>query len=208
MALGGILGMERGRKHRPAGMRTYMIVCMASALVMITGEYIYSLYGIGDPARLGAQVISGIGFLGAGTIIVTSRQVKGLTTAAGLWACACMGLAVGAGFYTGGVICGLLILLVQTVVHHIDRYFSLHSKNLFFFAEFKSMEYLGAFIDRMREADLRLHDIEINKSRETVADFVGATFWIQTPGPCNHVEMIHMLSCQKGVKYLEELDYM
>ena len=91
LLLGGILGIERGRKRRPAGLRTYMIVCMASALVMLTGEYIVEKYGTGDPARLGAQVISGIGFLGAGTIIITSRQVKGLTTAAGLWGAACMG---------------------------------------------------------------------------------------------------------------------
>ena len=76
LILGGILGIERGRKHRPAGLRTYMIVCMASALVMLTGEYLAEKYGTGDPARLGAQVISGIGFLGAGTIIITSRQVK------------------------------------------------------------------------------------------------------------------------------------
>ena len=112
LLLGGILGVERGRKRRPAGLRTYMIVCMASALVMMTGEYLFTTLNTGDPARMGAQVISGIGFLGAGTIIITSKQVKGLTTAAGLWASACLGLAVGAGYYAGAIVCGVFLLVV------------------------------------------------------------------------------------------------
>ena len=74
LLLGGILGMERGKKRRPAGLRTYMIVCSASALAMMTGEFLTLKYNVGDPARLGAQVISGIGFLGAGTIIITTRK--------------------------------------------------------------------------------------------------------------------------------------
>ena len=104
LLLGGMLGIERGRKRRPAGLRTYMIVCIASSLVMITSQYMAEVFGTGDPARMGAQVISGIGFLGAGTIMITSRQVKGLTTAAGLWAAACIGLAVGIGFYAGAIL--------------------------------------------------------------------------------------------------------
>ena len=119
--LGGILGFERGRKRRPAGLRTYMIVCLASALVMITGEYLVERYQTGDPARLGAQVISGIGFLGAGTIIITSKQVKGLTTAAGLWASACLGLAVGAGFYMGSVLTGIFLLLIMSLMQGQGR---------------------------------------------------------------------------------------
>ena len=79
LLLGGVLGIERGRRRRPAGLRTYMIVCMASALVMLTGQFLFETFHTGDPSRLGAQVISGIGFLGAGTIIITSKQVKGLT---------------------------------------------------------------------------------------------------------------------------------
>ena len=102
---GGILGIERGKKNRPAGFRTYMLVCVASAMVMITNQYISNMYSTGDPSRMGAQVISGIGFLGAGTIIVTGRnRVKGLTTAAGLWASACIGLTIGVGFYSGAII--------------------------------------------------------------------------------------------------------
>ena len=99
---GGIIGLEREHKHRPAGFRTHILVCMGAASVMMTSQYLINLVNSGvasftcDPARLGAQVISGIGFVGAGTIMVTKRrQVKGLTTAAGLWDSAIIGLAIG-----------------------------------------------------------------------------------------------------------------
>ena len=97
--LAGSIGIERAIKKHAAGLRTYILVCVASCMAMIADAFIVETYGTGDAARFGAQVISGIGFLGAGTILVTSRsQVKGLTTAAGLWAVACLGLTIGAGF--------------------------------------------------------------------------------------------------------------
>ena len=112
MVFGGLIGLERGRKGRAAGFRTYMVVCLGAALTMVMGQYEgYMLTEVwnevvsktdarADVSRFGAQVINGIGFLGAGTIIVTRKQeVKGVTTAAGLWASACVGLAIGAGFY-------------------------------------------------------------------------------------------------------------
>ena len=208
LILGGILGIERGRKRRPAGLRTYMIVCMASALVMLTGEYLVQEYGTGDPARLGAQVISGIGFLGAGTIIITSRQVKGLTTAAGLWAAACMGLAIGAGFYAGAVICGTFLLLVMAAMSRLDAYLLLRSRQINFFAEFKSMEALGRFMQFLRDEGYKLYNIEINRNRELASDLIGATFWVGLNGPADHVETLHTLSRSEDVKYLQELEIM
>lgn len=100
ITVGGLIDLERGMKNRPAGLRTYMLVCVGACLIMLTNQYIYQFTGAGDPMRLGAQVVSGIGFLGAGTIIVTKHnQIKGLTTAAGLWTAAGVGLALGIGFY-------------------------------------------------------------------------------------------------------------
>ncbi|MBN2558427.1 MAG: MgtC/SapB family protein [Clostridia bacterium] len=101
LVCGGIIGYEREYKNRPAGLRTHMLVCIGSALVMITSQYLYEKYAPGtmDPARLGAQVISGIGFLGAGTIIRERFSVKGLTTAATLWVVACIGIAIGSGYF-------------------------------------------------------------------------------------------------------------
>ncbi|HJD18053.1 MAG TPA: MgtC/SapB family protein [Candidatus Fournierella excrementavium] len=205
LVLGGILGFERGRKRRPAGLRTYVVVCVASALVMLTGDHLARTFGSGDPARLGAQVISGIGFLGAGTIIITSRQVKGLTTAAGLWAAACMGLAVGAGFYAGALLCGALLLVVMTTMSRIETFLRDNSRQINFFAEFRSMEALGKFITKLRESGYIIYDVEINRGNDTVSDLVGATFWAALPAPESHVLVIQELSCLSGVKYLEEL---
>ena len=100
LLIGGVLGIERGRKRRPAGFRTFMLVCFGSMVVMTTNMYVFSYLKVSDPVRLGAQVVSGIGFLGAGMIITNSNknQVSGITTAASLWTAACLGLAVGIGF--------------------------------------------------------------------------------------------------------------
>jgi len=114
VVLGGLVGQERENKNRPAGFRTHILVCTGSALVMITSEFLFNKYiefTNMDPARLGAQVISGIGFLGAGTIIRQGSSVKGLTTAASLWAVACVGLAAGAGFYEGAIAGAIIIYL-------------------------------------------------------------------------------------------------
>ena len=114
VVLGGLVGQERENKNRPAGFRTHILVCAGSALVMTTSEFLFSRYNEFtnlDPARLGAQVISGIGFLGAGTIIRQGSSVKGLTTAASLWAVACVGLAAGAGFYEGAIAGAIIIYL-------------------------------------------------------------------------------------------------
>lgn len=109
---GGFIGYEREQSHRPAGFRTHILVAVGSALVMLTSTYIFEIFKGQtnmDPARLGAQVISGIGFLGAGTILREGFSIKGLTTAASLWAVSCIGLAVGVGYYEGALIATLVI---------------------------------------------------------------------------------------------------
>lgn len=125
--LGGIIGYEREQTHRPAGFRTHILVCVGSALVMITSEFIFKKYAGHtniDPARLGAQVISGIGFIGAGTIMREGFSVKGLTTAASLWAVSCVGLAVGIGFYEGALGATALIFLTLIFLKRFELFFS------------------------------------------------------------------------------------
>ena len=114
---GGVIGIERTRKGRAAGFRTHILVCIGAASVMMTSLFLMEFIDADtDLSRMGAQVISGIGFLGAGTIIVTGkREVRGLTTAAGLWTDACMGLAIGAGFYSAAILMLVLVLAVMTV---------------------------------------------------------------------------------------------
>ena len=120
---GGMIGIERAFKRRPAGFRTHILICLGAAMTTLTSQYLYlNMRYYTDMARLGAQVVAGIGFLGAGTIIVTRRQrVKGLTTAAGLWASAIIGLALGGGFYEGGILTTLMILLTELLFSKLER---------------------------------------------------------------------------------------
>ena len=207
MLLGGILGLERGRKKRPAGFRTYMLVCVGAALVMTTSQYILEQFNTGDPARLGAQVISGIGFLGAGTIIVTGRnQVRGLTTAAGLWAAACMGLAVGIGFYEGAIISCLMLLITLSVFHKFDEYMRKKSTIIDFFVEFDSIQCVGSFINLMREKSIRVSNIELSKNKIQKDGTVAAVFTIELQVRRPHSEVFALLSSCEGVKYIEEME--
>ena len=119
MIVGLIIGTEREYTHRPAGMRTHILVALGSCAVMITGELIfaeYKAYGaMPDPARLSAQVITGVGFLGAGTILREGPSVKGLTTAASLWSVACLGIAAGAGYFSVAIAGMVLIFITLTI---------------------------------------------------------------------------------------------
>ncbi|MBM7623480.1 MgtC/SapB family protein [Sporohalobacter salinus] len=122
--LGGLVGWERESHSRPAGFRTNVLVCLGSALIMIVSIKFYTLFQASrtnDPGRIAAQVVSGIGFLGAGTIIREGFSVKGLTTAAGLWAVAGVGLAVGAGFYFSSISATVLIIITLTILSIIER---------------------------------------------------------------------------------------
>ena len=114
--LGGIIGLEREKLTRPAGVRTHMIVCLGSCLIMLLGEYMHEIDNTIDITRLGAQVVSGIGFLGAGAILKDGFSVRGLTTAATLWVVACVGLAVGGGFYSAGI---LTTIIVYSSLHFL-----------------------------------------------------------------------------------------
>ncbi len=120
---GGCIGGERGRHGRAAGLRTHILVCLGATLTTMIGVYSACVLGYnGDPLRVGAQVVSGIGFLGAGTIMVRSRaQVTGLTTAAGLWTTACIGLALGVGFYSAAVTAFAVVMVTISVLMRLER---------------------------------------------------------------------------------------
>lgn len=125
--LGGLVGMERESLNRPAGFRTHILVCLGSTIVMLTGIFLlynYKDYTNLDPARLGAQVISGIGFLGAGTILREGLTVKGLTTAASLWAVACIGLTIGSGFYLAAILSTIFVLITLLFFSNFEKYIS------------------------------------------------------------------------------------
>ena len=164
---GGAIGLERGGKRRPAGFRTHILVCMGATMAMCISRYCIEVLGITvDVSRLGAQVINGIGFLGAGTIIVTKHnQIKGLTTAAGLWASACMGLAIGAGFYEC-ILLGLgLILLCVWLLPAVEAALIERAKNINLYIEFDSLDHMGQIISSIKGLDLDIHQVDINRGK-------------------------------------------
>ena len=173
---GGLIGVERGRKRHAAGLRTHAVVCVGAACVMMVNQYITLMFQPnGDPARMGAQVISGIGFLGAGTIIITGRQqgqrVKGLTTAAGLWASACMGLAVGIGFYEGALVMFLLLMLVIAALNRLDETYVKFPASVQLYLELQPDLPLSAVLDPLREQGWRMTSLlqqEEHAGRTTV----------------------------------------
>lgn len=203
--IGGILGWERGRKNRPAGLRTYMLVCLGAAIVMMTNQYVTQCLGTGDPVRMGAQVISGIGFLGAGSIMVTQRnQIRGITTAAGLWASACVGLAIGIGFYEIALLGGLVIFSVLTFVHRIDELSRKMSNVLDIYVELSGKETMTKFIRNLRDAGLVLSNLQLESdstSGESFAFIATVKSLEQRPRD----SIIDFLRHVQNVEFVEEL---
>ena len=134
---GGLIGAEREIKRRPAGFRTHILICLGSAITTLTSQYLLFQHLFNDIARLGAQVISGIGFVGAGTIIVTrDKRVKGLTTAAGLWAAAIIGLVCGAGYVECAIFATAVVLLVEVVLVRLEIRLTSKSTDLTLYIEY------------------------------------------------------------------------
>jgi putative Mg2+ transporter-C (MgtC) family protein len=205
MALGGIIGIERESKRRAAGFRTYMLVCMGSALAMITNQYISIGYD-SDPARLGAQVISGIGFLGAGTILVTARnQVRGLTTAAGLWASACLGLAVGIGFFEGALVAGALILFIIVLMNSFDKKIISAARNIDIYLEMSEGGNLSDVLSFARANAIRVLNVEFTASKYFERERLSALISLRLPKRHLHAEVIEEMSKIEGVHYIEEI---
>lgn len=163
----GSIGIERASKRHEAGLRTYILVSVGSCIAMMTNQFIFETYNTGDVARIAAQVVSGIGFLGAGTILVTSRnQIKGLTTAAGLWACACVGIATGIGFYSLGIIAYILIIFVLLFLPPIENNLTKYSKNYKLHIELQSRTDLKLFVTYARDNYMTIQSIERNVAYE------------------------------------------
>lgn len=203
---GGIIGLERGRVGRPAGLRTHILVCLGSALAMMTGEYIFGRYSSGDPTRMAAQVISGIGFLGAGTILVTGRnQVKGLTTAAGLWATACMGIAIGSGFYKAATLATLLIVFVTVVLHKFEDYLLAKSRLFDVYIEFNSAEKIASSIENIKAAVAEIEGTELVKSAYNNNSSVAAIMTIKLKKDDAIFDTIAVISKIDGIDFVEEI---
>lgn len=205
---GGVIGFERAKKHQAAGFRTYILVCLGSAIAMLTNEFISRATNMGDGARLGAQVISGIGFLGAGTILVTSRnQIRGLTTAAGLWACACLGLSIGIGFYTLAIFGTIVISIVLAILPKIESTFNRKSTYFEIHIEFQTRENLKQFVNLIRQMNFRVISIEHNPaySASGLSVYTIALKVQEKKKKINHQEYLDIFSKLDYVNFVEEI---
>jgi len=204
--LGGILGWEREVKNRAAGLRTYMLVCVGACMIMLTNQYIYQVFGMGDPVRMGAQVVSGIGFLGAGTIVVTRRnQIKGLTTAAGLWTVAAAGLALGVGFYEAAVVGALLMIVILTLMHRLDNHIRRKVRQMELYAEVDSKVGIGEIAKGIRGLGAKIEGIQIDRDYSIDGEIRALVISIQTPKKVKREDLLVSLQELNGVIYLEEL---
>lgn len=203
---GGIIGIERERKQRPAGFRTHILICIGAAMTTLTSQYIaFELKATTDLARLGAQVIAGIGFIGAGTIIVTKRKnVKGLTTAAGLWASAIVGLCTGAGFLEGALVTTVIIIIAELFLSRFEYFMISNSRTVTIFVEFNDTSMLTTIIDTVKENSSYVRDIEITKSNSEVNNSC-AIFSLQMPRRTSHEKMLNTIASLDGVVSVEEL---
>lgn len=202
---GGIIGLERERKRRPAGFRTHILICIGAAMTTLTSQYIISQGFNTDVARLGAQVIAGIGFIGAGTIIVTKRKsVKGLTTAAGLWASAIVGLCAGAGFIEGALITTVIIIIAELVLARFEYFVISNSSTTTIFVEYSDTSKLTSIVETVKDNSSYIRDIEITKSNSE-NNTSCAIFSIQMPRRKSHEKLINLISNIEGVVSVEEL---
>ncbi len=206
--IGGVMGVERGRKNRPAGLRTYILVCLGAAMVMMTNQYVYMQFQASDPVRLGAQVISGIGFLGAGTILVTGKsQIKGLTTAAGLWTAACSGLAIGIGFYEGALLGGAAILFVVSGLNKLDARIHQRSRYMEVYLEYdKDRNTFSDLLNYAQQNQIQVTDIQTGSSgAKGSIHTMGYLLTVKSDIQRSHTEILDVLTKADGMLYVAEL---
>lgn len=218
MVLGGLLGLERVRKRRPAGFRTYMLVCIGAALTMILSQYemtmlqtswaeIAAKIGVkADVSRFSAQVINGIGFLGAGTIIINGKQeVKGLTTAAGLWASACMGIAIGAGFYECVLLAFALIFLCNRVLPSIEHSVRDKTRNINIYLEFESLDNVSKILGCIKSVGANIFEVDIDRGHKDQLVYPSATVSLRLHKRRTHAKLILALSELECIHTIDEL---
>ena len=206
LCIGGILVFDRGRKNRPAGFRTYMLVCLGSTLVMITNQYVFQVFKSGDPVRLGAQVVSGVGFLGAGTIILTGRnQVKGITTAAGIWTAACCGLTIGIGYYEGAIAGGAAIFIAMVSLQKLEVFVRKNSRAVELYIEYDNSIPLSDLFTYIRKNDLDIVELDLAKNASLMNICQSATMTIKGKTKNSHSIILNLISQASGVIYFMEL---
>ncbi len=171
VVLGGVIGLERGGAKHAAGLRTHIILCLGAASVMVVSECIVNQYGIPQEImRMGAQIVSGVGFLGAGNIIVNGGQVHGITTATGLWTTACVGIAAGSGNYLIAVFMVILMMFVMLGLRSMSQKIRTEQINYLLKIEIESIKNTEVILNRILSEDMEISriNIEVTESKEVV----------------------------------------
>lgn len=196
LILGGIVGMERKRKGQVAGIRTFALISMGATLAMLVSIYIPQAYlGMknGDPGRIAAQVVTGVGFLGAGAIIQTRGSIRGLTTAAGIWMVAAIGMSIGVGMYLVSVVATFFILFILVSMEHYE-----HRNNFEWRGKIIRMnvpgtlESLTEYKQVLKQSRITVYDILLTydyEKSETLVDFI-----ILAKGSTDYVSLFRSMS--------------
>lgn len=204
MVLGGVIGLDRGMKHRGAGTKTMTVVCLGATLVMLTEQYIQVNFpGLANMNRMAAQVISGVGFLGVGTIIISNHRVKGLTTAATLWASASVGLAVGIGFVEGGVLITLVMLVSLHVLPFVERFATRNSRYCNVIIDLEESRSLHVIIQDLKAADISVDSMEISTSK--IGDSVSVYLILHTKRAIEKTEIYEIITKSDKVESVDFL---
>lgn len=204
---GGMVGIEREYKRRSAGFRTHILICLGAAMTTMTSQHLFlNMHYYLDMARMGASVVAGIGFIGAGTIIVTRRQrVKGLTTAAGLWTVAVVGLAVGAGFYEGGLCTAGLILLAELLFARLEYRIMDNAPEINLYMEYGSKDCLERVLRLYREWNLTVLNMEITRDTSSETHNACAIFSLRLNRRTKAPQILAALNRVPGMVTVEEL---
>ena len=204
---GGLIGLEREMKGRPAGLKTFSLVCIGATLVMITNEYIGVRLNLGgDSARMAAQVISGVGFLGAGTIMVTGQnQVKGLTTAAALWVTAALGISIGTGFYFGSLVSVIIIYITSFSYRYLDQKIVANSRALRIYIEGETEDFLLMSLDYFRKNRIRIGSLTRKPENMWHSSHTCAIIELTLLKRRSHEAILQELLAIDGVIYIEEI---
>lgn len=207
VACGGVIGIEREYKRRPAGFRTHILICLGAAMTTLTSQYLYLVLGqYTDMARLGAQVVAGIGFIGAGTIIVTRRQrVKGLTTAAGLWAAAIIGLALGGGFYEGGLFATILIMVAELFFSRVEYRMLKNAPEVNLYVEYGDNRTMDVLLQEFREHGLKILNMGIIHSKSNEEHNACAIFTLRLHKGLDVDHLRQEIRATSGVVSVREL---
>ena len=198
--LGGFIGIERERKGRAAGFRTHILICLGAAMTTLTSQYLVFELGFStDLTRLGAQVIAGVGFIGAGTVMVIKRrEIKGITTAAGIWTAAIVGLSCGAGFYEGAVLATLLVLLAEIVFYRLEGFLLVNRTVFSIYVEYSDSKGLGDIVDTVKKSGASILSLEV-KNGSAEQDHPCAVFTVRPARKHSYEELAESVSQISGV---------